>query len=122
MGFIANNLALILTGITISIIGGYIFYAGNNGILSGGTYTSKEKSLSLLVVRVLLIGILTPFIHSFWKTVSLQISFLTIAGVIVCIGTFALNEMVANWRHDTGKSLGLYAIGVILFAVGMGWI
>lgn len=75
MGFIANNLALILTGITISIIGGYIFYAGNNGILSGGTYTSKEKSLSLLVVRVLLIGILTPFIHSFWKTVSLQISF-----------------------------------------------
>ncbi|MFB6208555.1 MAG: hypothetical protein ABEJ56_00265 [Candidatus Nanohaloarchaea archaeon] len=122
MGFIANNTALILTGITTSIVGGYIFYAGNNGILAGGSYTSKEQSLGLLIGRVLLVGAFTPPIHYFWKAISLQINFLAIAGIIIVIGTYAMNEMVANWRHDTEKSLVLFGAGLLLFIIGMGWI
>lgn len=116
---LSETLALVLTGITTSIIGGFIYYSGNKGIQSGGTYTSKNDAVFLLILKTAFIGGITPIIHGLYLSIASAVNLFLVLGVILIIGTFAINEEVANFRHDTETSLVLYGAGLILFFIGL---
>lgn len=119
MSIISGNLALILTGITTSIVGGLFYQAGNNAVRSGGSFRSKEEFIGILVVQVLVIGIMTPIIHSFYQGFVSSLNYMIAAGAIVILGNLYVNQAVTHWRVDKGKSLGIFLFGFILIYLGL---
>ena len=116
---ISGNLALILTGITTSIIGGLFYQAGNNAVRSGGRFRSKEEFIGILVAQVLIIGLITPFIHGFFQGFVAQLNYLTTFGAILILGNLYINQSVTHWRNDTRKSAVIFILGLILIYIGL---
>ncbi|MFB6191155.1 MAG: hypothetical protein ABEJ64_01905 [Candidatus Nanohaloarchaea archaeon] len=118
MGFITSNLALILTGITTSIIGGLFYQAGNNAVRSGGSFRSKEEFIGILMVQVLVIGLITPPIYGFYQSFVSQLNWMIAAGAILILANLYINQSVTHWRSDKGKSAVFFVIGLILIYLG----
>lgn len=116
---ISGNLALILTGITTSIIGGLFYQAGNNAVRSGGSFRSKEEFIGILIAQVLVIALITPLIHGFFQGFVAQLNYLIAFGAILILGNLYVNQSVTHWRTDTKKSGTIFVIGLVLIYLGL---
>lgn len=65
------NLPMIFTGITMSMIGGGIFYSVcETGFLVDGEFQSKPKALFIFLVSIIVANfILVPILNSIWTII-----------------------------------------------------
>ena len=124
IGFIVKNIvensALVLTACTattIGICGNLVYKPTNTGIKVNGEYITKERALLAYIGTILLIGALIVPIQSFWEAFIPQKPFLFVIGLIIIMGTLAVDTLVPKWRHIDKKSLSHYGVGVVLIVV-----
>ncbi|AKU08282.1 hypothetical protein [Haloferax gibbonsii] len=112
LGFIGQNLETILTGLSMMVIGGWLYEARDGFFLSGGSFRNKYESLVILLVSVVAVSMMTPFIEQFWTSIVNQYGSTRILGVGLILGMVAVND-AAEWTFTDAKSLSVYAVGAL---------
>ncbi|WP_254279084.1 hypothetical protein [Haloarcula marina] len=111
-GFIGQNLETILTGLSMMVLGGWLYEARDGFFLSGGSFRNKYESLVILLVSVVAVSMTTPFIEQFWTSIVNQYGSTRILGVGLILGMVAVND-AAEWTFTDVKSLSVYAVGAL---------
>ncbi|MFC4247854.1 hypothetical protein ACFOZ7_12980 [Natribaculum luteum] len=118
-GFIGQNLGTILTGLSMMVLGGWLYEARDGFFLSGGSFRNKYESLIILLVSVVAVSMTTPFIEQFWSSIVNQYGSTRILGVGLILGMIAVND-AAEWTFTDAKSLSVYVLGIIfIFKPGL---
>jgi|AntDeeMetagen134_2_1112570.scaffolds.fasta_scaffold02758_2 hypothetical protein len=112
LGFIGQNLETILTGLSMIVLGGWLYEARDGFFLSGGSFRNKYESLIILLVSVVAVSMTTPFIEQFWTSIVNQYGSTRILGVGLILGMVAVND-AAEWTFTDAKSLSVYAVGAL---------
>jgi hypothetical protein len=112
LGFIGQNLETILTGLSMMVLGGWLYEARDGFFLSGGSFRNKYESLIILLVSVVAVSMTTPFIEQFWTSIVNQYGSTRILGVGLILGMVAVND-AAEWTFTDAKSLSVYAVGAL---------
>jgi hypothetical protein len=110
--------SLILTGIIITFISGFIYTTTSTGFKSGGKYRTKQGAIVIYVSSTIFLGFLTPFINELSKIIIDVFSILSIIGAIIFGANFIINQSVPTWRHTSPKTLLIYFFSIFLIILG----
>ncbi|MFC4357984.1 hypothetical protein ACFO0N_08495 [Halobium salinum] len=113
IGYVTTNLETILTGLTMMVLGGWLYEARDGFFLAGGSFRNKYESLVIVLVSVIGVSAATPFVQEFWMSVVSQYGSIRILGVGLVLGMIAVND-AAEWTFTDGKSLSVYAVGATM--------
>ena len=116
LDFISDNLTIMLSGTTMSIIGGSItgiFYKPiGTAFLSGGNLKTKYEALAIFLASILVTSLISVNVQNFWEDYTPQLDFLF--GMILIMGMIAVNTIVKKWGYRDEKSYTVYAIGILI--------
>lgn len=114
-----DELPLIFTGITMSMIGGGIFYSVcETGFLVEDEFQSKPKALFIFLVSIITANfILVPVLNTVWMLILGFFSIIAAIGILIVFGMIAVNFIVENWNYDDLKSIGIYSFGFLLVII-----
>jgi hypothetical protein len=115
---IGESLIMILTGMTMSVIGGFVYQTTDTAFISGGSFRTKEEALLIFSAKILGVSLLTPFIQLLWQRTVNQFGVVSVFGVALVVGITIVNYIINDWNYLDEKSLGIYAIGVALLLIG----
>jgi hypothetical protein len=116
--YITEQSSLILTGIILSLISGFIYTMTSTGFISGGRFRTKSQAILIFLVVAFILGSITPAIEQFSKDVINIVPLISIFGVLIISANLIININIKRWRHTTPITLLIYATGVILIIIG----
>jgi len=116
--FLAEQGALILTGIFVTFISGFLYTINSYGFVARGKYRKKEEAIFIFLGATVFLGLITPLIHEISKIVILYIPIIGIFGIIVIGTNFVLHYSIPSWRHTSTKTLLIYLCGAFLLVLG----
>jgi len=116
--FFRDQSSLILTGIIITFVSGFIYTTTTTGFKSGGRYRTKQGAIAIYVSATIFLGLLTPLINDLSKIIIEVMPVLSIIGAIIFGTNFLLNQKIPTWRHTSPKTLLIYSFGIFLVIFG----
>ena len=111
---INDNLALMLTGCTMSFFGGFFYKATNRAFISRGKYRDKHSSLIIFLISILLTGLITIYVQTIWENIAVKLTFFELTGWLLILGMLGVNSLVKKWKYDDSKSVFIYSVGFLL--------
>ena len=114
----AENSVLILTGIFIAFISSIIYRVAPTGFISGGKYRTKEGAILIYLFSAVILGFCTPLIYVFSDLIIINLSVLSIFGLLIFLANFIINQSVPSWKHTSPKTLLIYFFSIILIVIG----
>ena len=114
----AENSILILTGIFIAFISSIIYRVAPTGFVSGGKYRTKEGAIGIYLFSAVILGFCTPLIYVFSDLIIINLSLLSIFGLLIFLANFIVNQSVPSWKHTSPKTLLIYFFSIILIVIG----
>ena len=113
---ISDNLIIMLTGTTMSIIGGLItgfFYKPTNtAFVSARRFKTKYQALAIFLIAIIVTSYVSVSVQNFWTNNTPPLDLLV--GLILIIGMRGVNYLVKMWKYDDKKSCIVYAIGLLI--------
>jgi len=116
--FFRDQSSLILTGVIITFVSGFIYTTTATGFKSGGKYRTKQGAIFIYVSATIFLGILTPFINELSKIIIAVFPVLSIIGAIIFGANFVINQSVPTWSHTSPKTLLIYLFSILLIILG----
>ena len=116
--YITEQSSLILTGIILSLIAGFIYTMTSTGFISGGRFRTKPQAILIFLVVAFILGSITPAIEQFSKGVINIVPLISIFGILIISANLIININIKRWRHTTPITLLIYTAGVILIIIG----
>jgi uncharacterized membrane protein (DUF4010 family) len=113
-----ENGGLILTGIFIAFISSIIYRIAPTGFVSGGKYRTKEGAIAIYLFSAVILGFCTPLIYVFSDLVIINLSLVSIFGLLIFLANFIINQSVPSWKHTSPKTVLIYFFSIILIAIG----
>ena len=114
----AENSVLILTGIFIAFISSIIYRVAPTGFISGGKYRTKEGAILIYLFSAVILGFCTPLIYVFSDLIIINLSVLSIFGLLIFLANFIINQSVPSWKHTSPKTLLIYFFSILLIVIG----
>ena len=114
----AENSVLILTGIFIAFISSIIYRIAPTGFVSGGKYRTKEGAIAIYLFSAIILGFCTPLIFVLSDWIIINLSVLSIFGLLIFLANFIINQSVPSWKHTSPKTLLIYFFSIILIVIG----
>ncbi|PNX49171.1 MAG: hypothetical protein BV457_02280 [Thermoplasmata archaeon M9B1D] len=114
----AENSVLILTGIFIAFISSIIYRVAPTGFVSGGKYRTKEGAILIYLFSAVILGFCTPLLYVFSDLIIINLSVLSIFGLLIFLANFIINQSVPSWKHTSPKTLLIYFFSIILIVIG----
>jgi hypothetical protein len=118
LDYIIEQSSLILTGIILSLISGFIYTMTSTGFISGGKFRTKPQAIIIFLGVAFILGTVTPIIDEFSEGIINVIPLLSIFGVLIISANLIVNMNIKRWRHTTPITLLIYAVGIILSIIG----
>jgi len=116
--FLQDQSSLILTGIIITFVSGFIYTTTSTGFKSGGKYRTKQGAIVIYVSATIFLGLITPLINELSKIIIDVFPVLSIIGAIIFGANFIINQSVPTWRHTSPKTLLIYLFSILLIIFG----
>ena len=113
-----ENGGLILTGIFIAFISSIIYRIAPTGFVSGGKYRTKEGAIAIYLFSAVILGFCTPLIYVFSDLVIINLSLVSIFGLLIFLANFIINQSVPSWKHTSPKTVLIYFFSIILIEIG----
>ena len=110
--------AMILTGILVTLISGFLYSMNARGFIAKGRYRKKEEAVIIYLVAALILGVLTPFIHELSTIIIAIVPALSIIGILIIGANFIIHHNIPMWNQTSMKSLLIYLLGVMLLIAG----
>ena len=110
--------AMILTGILVTLISGFLYSMNARGFIAKGRYRKKEEAVIIYLVAALILGVLTPFIHELSTIIIAIVPALSIIGILIIGANFIIHHNIPRWNQTSMKSLLIYLLGVMLLIAG----
>ena len=110
--------ALILTGMIITFITGFLYTITTHGFKSGGKYRKKHEAVAIYLGSMGVLGLLTPVINELSKIIIRLVPIISIFGVFIIGANFILHQNIKKWRHTSVQSLLIYFSGAFLVVFG----
>jgi len=117
--FLAQQGQLMLTGIIVTFISGFIYKMTPTGFKCAGRYRKKETAVFIYLGAAFLLGITTPFVHVFSSLIIEFVPALTIIGFFVLSANFIVNQKIRTWRQTAPKTLIIYVVSILLMILGV---
>ena len=114
----AENSVLILTGVFIAFISSIIYRVAPTGFISGGKYRTKEGAILIYLFSAVILGFCTPLIYVFSDLIIINLSLLSIFGLLIFLANFIINQSVPSWKHTSPKTLLIYFFSILLIVIG----
>ena len=114
----AEHSRLILTGIFIAFISSIIYRISPTGFISGGKYRTKEGAIAIYLFSAIILGFCTPLIFVLSDWIIINLSVLSIFGLLIFLANFIINQSVPSWKHTSPKTLLIYFFSIILIIIG----
>ena len=114
----AENSVLILTGVFIAFISSIIYRVAPTGFISGGKYRTKEGAILIYLFSAVILGFCTPLIYVFSDLIIINLSVLSIFGLLIFLANFIINQSVPSWKHTSPKTLLIYFFSILLIVIG----
>ena len=114
----AEQSRLILTGIFIAFISSIIYRITPTGFVSGGKYRTKEGAITIYLLSAIILGLCTPLIYMLSEWIIINLSIVSISGLLVFLANFVINQSVPSWKHTSPKTLFIYFLSIILIIIG----
>lgn len=114
----AENGGLILTGIFVAFVSSIIYRIAPTGFVSGGKYRTKGGAIAIYLFSAVILGIFTPLIYVFSDLIIINLSILSIFGLLIFLANFIVNQSVPSWKHTSPKTLLIYFLSIILVVIG----
>ena len=115
---IGESLITVLTGMTMTVLAGFVYQTTDTGFISAGSFRTKEGALLIFSGKILGVSLLTPFVRMFWQRTVYQFGVVPIFGVALIVGISIVNYSIDNWNYFDEKSLSIYAVGAVLLLIG----
>ncbi|MDD3246443.1 MAG: hypothetical protein PHF18_06270 [Methanosarcina sp.] len=115
--FISQNLVMMLTGSTMSILGIALYTPVGNAFLSDGLFRNKFEALLIFLVSVPVTALITVGVQFFWEFLVEAISLLNVVGLVLILGMIGVNSCVKNWTFTDLKSIIVYIVGLLFLFV-----
>jgi len=116
--FLTEEGALILTGMIITFITGFLYSTTAHGFKSGGRYRKKHEAVAIYLGSMGVLGLLTPVINEGSKVIIQLVPIISIFGVFIIGANFVLHQSIRKWRHTSVQSLLIYFSGAFLVVFG----
>ncbi len=116
--FLTEEGTLILTGMIITFITGFLYTTTAHGFKSGGRYRQKHEAVVIYIGSMGILGLLTPVIAELSKLIIKLVPIISIFGVFVISANFILHQNIKKWRHTSVSSLLIYFTGAFLVVLG----
>ena len=116
--FLTEEGALVLTGIFVTFISGFLYTINSYGFVHRGKYQKKEAAILIFLGATVFLGLITPLIHELSKIVIRYVPIITIFGMIIIGANFVLHYSIPSWRHTSTKTLLIYLVGTFLLVLG----
>jgi uncharacterized membrane protein (DUF4010 family) len=113
-----ENSGLILTGIFIAFISSIIYRIAPAGFVSGGKYRTKEGAIAIYLFSAVILGFCTPLIYVFSDLIIINLSLVSIFGLLIFLANFIINQSVPSWKHTSPKTVLIYFFSIILIVIG----
>jgi len=110
--------AMILTGILVTFISGFLYSMNARGFIAKGRYRKKEEAVIIYLAAALILGVLTPFIHELSTIIIRIVPALSIIGILIIGANFIIHHNIPGWNQTSMKSLLIYLLGVMLLIAG----
>ena len=110
--------AMILTGILVTLISGFLYSMNARGFIAKGRYRKKEEAVIIYLFAALILGVLTPFIHELSTIIIAIVPALSIIGILIIGANFIIHHNIPRWNQTSMKSLLIYLLGVMLLIAG----
>jgi len=114
----AENSVLILTGVFIAFISSIIYRVAPTGFVSGGKYRTKEGAIAIYLFSAVILGFCTPLLYVFSDFIIINLSVLSIFGLLIFLANFIINQSVPSWKHTSPKTLLIYFFSILLIVIG----
>ncbi len=116
--FLTEEGTLILTGMIITFVTGFLYTTTTHGFKSGGKYRKKHEAVAIYLGAMGVLGLLTPVINELSKIIIKLVPIISIFGVFVIGANFILHHNIKKWRHTSVQSLLIYFSGAFLVVLG----
>lgn len=116
--FLAEQGALILTGIFLTFISGFCYTINAYGFVSRGKYRKKEEAMIIFLGSTIFLGLITPLIHEVSKVTLNYVPIISIFGFIIVATNFTLHYSIPRWNHKSTKTILIYLGGFFLLVLG----
>jgi hypothetical protein len=111
--------AMILTGIIVTFVSGFLYSMNARGFIAKGKYRKKEEAVIIYLAAALLLGILTPFINELSTMIIRIVPALSIVGILIIGSNFIIHSQIPRWNQTSLKSLLIYLLGIFLIIAGL---
>lgn len=118
MDFLLEEGTLILTGMIITFITGFIYTTTAHGFKAGGKYRKKHEAVAIYLASMGTLGLLTPVINEASKLIINLVPIISIFGVFIIGASFILHRNIKKWQHTSVQSLLIYFFGAFLVVFG----
>lgn len=118
--FWKNNLALALTGITMSFVGTIGYKEWKTAFISNfgsSKRNMKNKYEAVLIFNgsLLVMAILTFIINVACVEITNFFTLGQVIAVVISSSVIAVNALVKTWRQDDNKSMRMHGTAVVIF-------
>ncbi|WP_323191539.1 hypothetical protein [Halostella sp. PRR32] len=114
MTMISEIIAILLQGISVTVLGWFVYNAGKHGFWVSGDPQTKEFAQAAVVGFLLVTGFASSAILRFFQEMTVGFTDIQLIGIGIIISRVVVNEMVDRWRQDDRKSLYIHGIGFLL--------
>jgi hypothetical protein len=116
--FLTEEGTLILTGMIITFLTGFLYTMTAHGFKSGGKYRKKHEAVAIYLGAMGILGLFTPLINEVSKVIIRLVPIVSIFGVFIICANFILHHNIRKWRHTSVQSLLIYFSGAFLVVFG----
>ncbi len=104
----------ILRGLTMLVIGGAVYEAGQKGFRIFDEFQTKEIAQISLVAFVIFIPVIENIVKTTWTSITAPLNIVQNIGVILIMSRLIANSLFDDWNFDDDKSLAFYIVGGLL--------
>jgi hypothetical protein len=116
--FLTEEGTLILTGMMITFITGFIYTTSARGFKAGGKYRKRHEAVAIYLGSMSILGLLTPVVNEGAKLIIKLVPIISIFGVFIIGASFLLHRNIKKWKHTSVQSLLVYFFGAFLVVFG----
>lgn len=113
--YVSNNLASVMTGLTMAVVGISVYEARDGFFLFNGKFQGKYSALVIFSGTLFGASLITPKVSDWWAQLLPYIPPGQLLGVGLVLGMLGVNK-AAEWNFFDIKSLPVYGVGVVLIA------
>lgn len=107
-----------ITGSIMALLGNILYSTNGHSFVSGGRFQSKDQATVIILLSIISAALVSLLVEMVVRQIITTISLLSTTGVLIVMLRLTVNMLVRRWNPFDDASLGLYALGSVLFLVG----